>query len=318
MKAYLPSFWLVSAVYVLLVFFSVPPILAQDTTDLKHIYEAVHIDPIIVSASRFDVEDFINMVEKDETFYIAFSNLRHIYYKATNNINFFNKKSINIASYYSQTLQSIDEQGCRSMRVLEESISGKYYARRSEEPQYYTAKMYNKLFFTEGLVCPSEKKSTNKTGSMDYHITELKKLIFSPGKKTDVPIIGNKTAIFSPKMSKYYNYAIAQKEFNGLDCHVFIASIKEEYKTKKEDKTVIKHLETYFEKGTHQVVARAYELEFHGIFSFAIKMEIVVKKLKENFYVPTKIIYDGYWDIPLKAREKCKFEMHLADFSALH
>lgn len=315
MYSYIPNFLIVSAVYVLLLYSGCSVIFAQDTTDLKHIYEAVHIDPIIVSASRFDVQDFINMVEKDETFYIAFSNLRHIRYTATNHLTFFNKKSINIASYYSQTIQYVDNNGCRSMKVKEESTSGKYYERRSEEPKYYTAKMYNKLFFTQGLVCPQERTINSGKGGMEYHINELKKLIFSPGKKTDVPIIGNKTAIFSPKMAKYYNYSIQEKKFNNLDCHVFVASIKEEYTKRKEDKTVIKHLETYFEKGSHQVVARSYQLEYHGVFSFDIRMDIQVFKLKDNFYVPTHITYDGYWNVPFKSLEKCKFEMNLADFA---
>ena len=307
------TFLICSAVYVLLLIFPISSVLAQPDNDLTHIYEAVHIDPIIVSASRLNIKDFINMVEKDETFYHAFANLRHIDYKSTNEIIFFNKKKNTIANYFSKTSQNIDATGCRSMCIEEENSSPGFYKKRSGEPKYYTAKLYHQLFFTKGTVCPTNMQK-NKQSTMDYHIQELKKLIFSPGKKTEVPIIGGKTAIFTPKMAQYYDYAIEQKKVNNIDCHVFIAKVKDEYLQRKEDKTVIKYLETYFEQLSHQVIGRRYVLEYNGIFSFNVSMYISVDKIGEGFYVPTNIIYDGYWNVPFKASERCRFEMVLNNF----
>ncbi len=99
-----------------------------------------------------------------------------------------------------------------------------------------------------------------------------------------------------------------------MDCHVFIVEPKEAYKKRRQDRTVIKYLETYFEKVTHQVVARNYELEFNGIFTFDVKMNIEVSKLDNGMYIPTRIAYDGQWHIPTQATEKCKFVMEFWDF----
>jgi hypothetical protein len=291
---------------------------------LQHIFDAIDIDAVVVSAPRFDAKEFIRMVERDETFYLAFSNLRHVSYKASNEVRCFTRLGRELASYRSRTEQRVDSTDCRTMARFDEKTTGRYYKKqkKSREPRYYTAKMYEKLFFTYGRICHSdvlkeearERRKKSKLSGIDYHIAELKKLIFSPGKKADIPMIGNKTAIFSKKMSRYYDYKIQQKSYNGMECHVFIIEPKPAYQNRRQERTVIKYLETYFEKLTHQVVARVYHLRYDGIFSFNVKMQIEVSKLGDDFYVPTKIAYDGQWSVPIQDTEKCVFNMQLWDF----
>jgi hypothetical protein len=289
---------------------------------LQHIFDAIDIDAVVVSAPRFDAKEFIRMVEQDETFYLAFSNLRHVSYKASNEVRCFTRLGKELATYRSRTEQVVDSTDCRTMARFDEKTTGRYYklGKKRREPRYYTAQMYEKLFFTYGRICHSDvlkeeaRTRRKKERGIDYHIAELKKLIFSPGQKAGIPLIGNKTAIFSKKMSRYYDYKIQQKTYNGMECHVFIIEPKAAYQNRRQDRTVIKYLETYFEKLTHQVVARVYHLRYDGIFSFNVKMQIEVSKLGEDFYIPTKITYDGQWSVPIKDTEKCTFNMQLWDF----
>ncbi len=287
--------------------------------DYEHIYKGLEIDSVVVTASRFDVGDFIQMVENDETFYLAFANLRKVGYTAQNNIAYYNRKKKQLASYESQTIQYIDNKNCRTMEIINPKTTGNYYKGRDKkrkEPRFYTSKMYEKLFFTQGKVCnetQSVKVKKNLTG-IDKHIEELKKLIFKPGSKADVPLIANRTAVFSKKMSKYYDYKIQEKTYNGRLCHVFIVEAKPKYKKRRENQTVINYLETYFEKITHQVVARNYEIEYHGLFDVKVKMDIAVTQLANGEYIPTQISYDGRWVVPTQKAENCRFTMQFSQF----
>jgi len=285
--------------------------------DYEHIYKGLEIDSVVVTASRFDVGDFIRMVENDETFYLAFANLRKVSYTANNSIAYYGRKKKQLASYQSQTIQSVDGKNCRTMQIIDPKTTGNYYKnRKRKEPRFYTSKMYEKLFFTQGKVCndPQSVKVRNKPTGIDKHIEELKKLIFKPGSKADVPMIANRTAVFSKRMSKFYDYKIQEKEYNGRLCHVFIIETKEKYRRRRENQTVINYLETYFEKLTHQVVARNYEIEYHGIFDVKVKMDIAVTQLANGEYIPTRISYDGRWVVPTQKPENCQFTMQFSDF----
>ncbi len=276
------------------------------------------MDSIVVSASQkgFQVEDFIQMVRKDESFYKAFRNIRFLSYSSKNEIALFSKKRKQKAKYESLITQLYDG-SCRSMEIIQESATGNYY-KRKRRLRYYTAKMYDQLFFTHGKVCQSKEENDDPPApkkSMQKHISELKKLIFTPGEKVDVPIIGKKTAIFSEKMAKYYDYSITSAVYgNGADCYVFSAVVKPRYQTKKEDKTVIKSLQTYFEKSNFQVVARTYQVKYYGaLFDFNINMKIELKKVGD-LYVPENIEYDGFWDVPAKKPEIAKFQATFYDY----
>ena len=144
------------------------------------------------------------------------------------------------------------------MDILQENITGKYY-KKNRKPHYYTTKMFERLFFTKEKTCekrtstPSEDEEED--GRIARYVAQLKKLIFQPGEKVDVPIIGGKTAIFEEKMAKYYDYAInSEAHQNGMDCYVFRVHVKPEFQDRKEGKTVVKSLETFFEKKTFQVI----------------------------------------------------------------
>ncbi|MFK7776231.1 MAG: hypothetical protein AB8F94_29185 [Saprospiraceae bacterium] len=280
---------------------------------------SIQLDSLVVTATRkgFDVDDFIKMVQEDESFYKAFRNIRTMTYTSDNDLQMFSKKG-KVKASLKNTIQQTSDGRCRTMEIINPFISGKYY-KRKKKIRYYTAKMHDRLFFTYGKVCESDKiedqegynDSKNLTG-MSKHINELKKLIFYPGRKADVPFIGKKTAIFEEKMAKYYDFSISSKTYKSeTDCYVFLAKVKA---GTKQNKTVIKYMETFFDKNTFQVIARNYHLAHSGtMFDFDVKMDISLKTVGEK-YVPEFIAYDGQWDVPFNKPEISKFNISFYDF----
>ncbi len=300
--------------------FATSPLLSQQDTssyDFGDFGGIILLDSIVVSASRksLNIQDFVDMVRNDESFYTAFNNIRTLSYSANNQIRMYDKKDKIKAEYYSLTKQHFDGD-CRTMKIENENISGNYY-KKKKKIRYYTAKMYEKIFFTKGKVCATdpEFEGLEESKGMGKHIAELKKLIFKPGEKADIPLIGKKTEIFSEEMAQFYDFSISFKKFkDSIECYVFSVVVKPEFQFKKKDKTVIKILETYFEKSNFQVIARNYTLTYAGtFFDFDVNMEIELKKVK-NYYVPEFIRYEGWWDIPTRKPEISVFSARFFDF----
>lgn len=271
----------------------------------------VYLDSVVVLASRngFNVKDFIEMVQKDNSFYKAFKNLHFAEYDFNNHIYFYNKKG-EIRSELKSSSHQCYRNNCRWMNTIKEDINYKIY-KKNNKHKYYTAKLYDRLFFTNGKICDEDTsralKMQKENGSkMEKYVLELKKLIFSPGKKVDIPLIGSKMEIFSPKMRKFYNFSINHVMYkNKIPCYVFSAKIKPEYINS--GKTVINYINTYFEKDNFQIISRNYHLKYNTIaYDFDVKMDIKLKRIKEKYY-PVDIRYDGTWDVLFKKRETCKF-----------
>ncbi len=311
-----------SLTLLMLSFYLVPASTLAQVPDTSHsnFYDfggVILMDSIVVSASKtgFNVADFIDIVRKDESFYQAFRNIRTLSYSAHNKIQMYTKKQ-RLKAYYENSIKQHSNGTCRSMRILSDTVSGNFYKRKGRL-RYYTSKLFDQLFFTKDTICEhhtSIKQQVPKKG-MRKHIHELKKLIFTPGEQADVPMIGKKTAIFSEKMAKYYDYTIRSEWYKDkVDCYVFSAVVKPEFQTRKADKTVIKSLHTYFDKENFQVIARSYQLKYYGaLFDFDVKMKIELEKL-DDLYVPVYLEYDGFWDIPTKKPEISRFHARFFDY----
>ena len=299
----------------------------KDTTEewQPSIAALVHLDSIVVKAAKagFDVEDFIRRVEEDQSFYIAFHNLRLLSYQSDNSIRHFDKKRREQASYHAAIAQ-ISDGNCRTMQYLKEESTGNFFKNKKKRTyKWYTARMFDRLFFTHGRVCESDAGQSGgavedgQEGAMEKHVNQLKKLIFQPGEEVNVPLIGKKTALFSDRLSSYYDYSVTSRVYdNGIDCFVFSALVKPEYLARKEGKTVIKQLETFFDKSNYQVVARNYQLQYEGpLFDFDVSMQIRLGKLGD-LYVPQWLQYDGYWDVPAHKPEICRFEAKFYSFQS--
>ena len=273
----------------------------------------INLDSITVTASRagFDVGDFVDLVRNDKSFYQAFTNLRHHSYEFTNHIEILEKNQEVTASYDSQARQTSDGD-CRSMEEWDLTIEGKFFKnKKKRKHKYYTAKLYDRLFFTKDTVCESVRIYEGDGDlRQEGHIDKLKQLVFSPGEKINVPLIGKKMEIFEPRMAKFYDYEINSVTYKeDQPAYVFSAVIKPYYQEHKKDKTVIKSLQTYFDKTSFQVLARDYRLQYSGaLFDFDVTMRIELKKVNEK-YVPSFLSYDGDWKVAVKRRERVRFSM---------
>lgn len=274
----------------------------------------VSMDEVVVKAARggWDVQGFIRRIQRDTTFFKAFRTIRTIPYSAVNDIKVLNDKGKVIASLYSKTRQNV-RNSCRTMQVLEEKTTGKFY-KSNGEYNYYTAELYAYLFFTKGEVCGDndivkgyfERKGSGKLEKSKY---QLKQLIFNPGSKIEgVPFMGDKAAIFDPSVSKMYNFSLRSDEHNGIDCYVFSAIPKKEYV----DDVVYNELTTWFRKTDYSIVARDYSLSYKTIlYDFNVNMKVRTGIVNGKL-VPYSILYDGNWHVFAKKRERVRFSTILS------
>ncbi len=300
---------------ILLSFLSDSDLKAQPADSIYSHFGMIFLDSFVVTASRanFNTEEFIDMVRSDSSFFESFDNIRKLNYKAENKLTFVNKKGKQKASYTS-TIQQYSDGDCRTMETLEEEINGNYY-KRKRKFRYYTARMFDQVFLTHGRVCESKVIEPKNPRGIDKHYAELKKLMFQPGEKVDVPVVGKKMAIFDGKLAKYYNYSITSDLYNNeIDCYIFTAKVKPEYLEHKEGKTVIKDFQTYFDKSNFNVIARNYHMKYYTpLVDFDVTIDVKLKKHRD-LYVPEFVKYTGNWSIPMKAREIGEFTIHFYEY----
>ncbi|MGX5819612.1 hypothetical protein ACWKWU_15555 [Chitinophaga lutea] len=288
------------------------PLLAQDTAIYKGM--TINLDEVVIKAKRigFDVNGFIQRVEEDTTFYRAFKNLRITGFLADNDIRITDKKGgKTIASLKSHTRQQMTG-NCRKMDVLDEKTTGNFYTRKGDY-NYYTAELYANLFFTKGTVCNEEGGSDK--GSLARHKSQLKQLIFNPGKPiSGVPVVGSKVAIFDRNLMKYYDFSITSQQFAGTDCYVFAAVMRKNLSSVDRAEIVYDELITFFNKETMEIVGRKYSLSYKTlIFDFNVKMNVQMTKLGD-LLLPALITYDGTWNVPFKKRETAVFTARFSEF----
>ena len=269
----------------------------------------------IVINKNLDVASFIRRVKTDTTFYKAFRNLRIIGYTATNDIRMLNKNNKTEASLNSVIRQ--DRLGnCRIMKVLNQKATGDFFDKNGNY-NYYTSQMYAGLFFTKDTVCgennivKGHEFSTAGLSGIDKHKEQLKMLFFNPGKKIKgLPLISNKTAIFSPEMADNYDMEIDYKDYNGTPCYVFSVQVKKD----KKSNVVIDRMVTWFDSKTFDIVARNYSLKYDaGVYDFDVKMKVQMKKVG-NLLVPELLAYNGNWKVMFNKRERGVFTATLSDF----
>jgi hypothetical protein len=288
-----------------------------DSILARSIAASVQLDSVVIAATRqgFEVEDFMRLVKEDESLHNAFHNLRRISCHFETQMQFKSKKKKVKAELSGNYNQQYDGR-CRRLIDYQEVDTGNYYKGKSKKLRYYTSRMYDRVFVTREEVCDSDESSLNNAknvDAIDSHTEELKKLIFSPGSKADVPFIGDKTALFSEEMWKYYDFSIKSDTFNGVLVYVFDASVKNEY-VDKESKTVFKTLTTYFAKSDFQVLSRTYRLAYSTlIYMFDVTMHVDLVRIEGEYY-PSFVQYRGTWNIPTKKRETGSFTINFDAF----
>ena len=272
----------------------------------------------VVVRNNFDYRTLLKQIKEDTSFYKAFRNLRVLGFSSYNDIKMLDKKGAVKASLFSKTRQNRSD-GCRTMDVLEETITGNFYDAKKNY-NYMTPELYAGLFFTKGKICGENNivkgrnlLASNKKG-MEKHKEQLKMLFFNPGKKIPgIPFIGDKLDLYDESAHKLYDYKLDIQEFHGTLSYVFSIMPKEE--SAKSDRLVVDQMITWFDMKTLEVQARNYSLSYKaGVYDFDVSMEVEMTKFT-GLTVPKILRYKGDWDVIFKKREKALFTATLFDFN---
>lgn len=293
---------------------------AQDEVS-QEIARIVYLDSIVVRATQsdFSVSDFIDLVRKDESFYLAFRNLRAADYLFRTEMQFLDRKGGESGSYQALHHQVIDDRHCRYQQIMQESTRGKFFKKKKRESNFYTYQLFDRLFLLHDTTCHitvQPQKIDFEGEGMEGHVAELKKLIFSPGTPSDVPFIGNKSEVFSDRMRSRYNFFISSGFYgpDSIETYVFRVHIKPEFAAEKNNRTVIKELVTSFSKSDFQVLGRSYQLaHYRALYQFNVQMDIHLIR-HQGIYFPSEILYQGFWNIPFKKKETGNFRITFKDF----
>jgi hypothetical protein len=290
----------------------------NDSLDNDRLAKMVNLSEVIIR-SDLNIARFIDQVKKDTTFYKAFRNLHVLGFTSWNDIRIKDKKGNIKASLQSKTRQ-IRSNKCRTMEVLDEHTSGDFYD-KDHNYNYYTAELYDGLFFTRGKVCGENNivKGTDfspksKSG-VEKHKQQLKMLFFNPGKKIPgIPFIGDKIDIFDPDKAKFYDFSIDFGDYEGQSCYIFSIRTKADLNGSEKNRIVIDSMITWFNTRTMEVMARNYDMSYDaGVYDFNVHMEVQMTKFR-SYLLPKTLRYTGDWDVIFKKRERGFFTATLFDW----
>lgn len=270
----------------------------------------VRIDSLVtIKSTRLTVETFINQIINDTSFYEAFRNMKKYSFTAENRVFTYDKNNKVEGKIYRKIYHNND--GPYKMQFLEKKDEGKLL-KKNGKYQLYTVEMFDYIFmnaynsdFTQTESAPGKK------GSNESYKDKLKTLIFSPGRPIKgVPFISNKTQIFTPNMRQYYDYSFYSATYlDSIPVYRFKIQVKPGLSNWTKDGLMIKELTTIFDKRNFQILGRYVDMKYDNLaFDFDVQMNIELGYFDNNeVLLPTKISYQGNWDIPIKKEERASF-----------
>ncbi|MEO5911343.1 MAG: hypothetical protein ABIP95_10670 [Pelobium sp.] len=262
-----------------------------------------------IGKAGLDIEDFINEILNDTSFYQAFRNMKKYSFIAENRVYTYDKKDKVDGKIYRKILHSNNNDG-HNMKFLQKEDSGKLF-KKNGKYELYTVEMFDYIFmnaYSTDFV-PNSASSSGKGGTNESYKDKLKTLIFTPGRPIKgVPFISGKTEIFTANMRQYYNYAFAKGMYlDSIPVYRFKVTMKPDLSNWTKDGIMIKELTTIFDQRNFQILGRYIDMKLDNLaFDFNVQMNIEMSYFGEDL-LPTKISYQGNWDVPFKKEEKASF-----------
>lgn len=260
-----------------------------------------------ITAKRLSIETFINAVINDTSFYQAFRNMKKYSFIAENRVYTYDKKNKVEGSLYRKIRHS--NNGQYKVAYLAKQDNGKMF-KRNGKYRLYTTEMFDYIFMnaynTDFVAAPANGE---KTGKNESYKNKLKTLIFNPGRPIKgVPFIGKKTEIFTANMRQYYNYSFHSGTYlDSIPVYRFKVVVKPDLSNWTKDGLMIKELVTIFDKRDFAILGRYVDMKYDNIaFDFDVQMNIEMGYFGDD-KLPTKITYQGNWDIPLHKEERASF-----------
>ena len=285
---------------------------SQDT-----LMPVIFLDDVVISEenSGFSVEDFVDYVKKDTTFYMGFKHLRFYSHNYESTLNIFNKRNdtIGIIKKWGKHTSN----GSRAF-ISNDSIfyQGKLF-KRNGEYRFYTPKAFDEVFFPQDTIDVSLKISKNKDSNNSQNMRDAKTVSFSIGSddtERKNAGVNKKLAVFSIDMQKYYDYIISDTIYNDKSCYVFIVKLKEDLKKKDKKDALIHKIVSFFDKENFHVIYREYEFEYNHLL-FDLDIDVIVHMdYVNNVHVPIKIYYRGFWNVMFFKPERSEFVLENYDY----
>ncbi len=284
-------------------------------TEADTIVNVYELGEVVVhgGARGLALEGFIHQVMEDTTFYHAFLNTKYHAHKVKSELRVRDKKSRESAYLYREGRLMRD--GALAELVLDSAREEGKLREKDGEIRFLTAEMYDDVFFPKGRYTASNRiasrqQEISRESRFDKYKSELKKFMFNPGQEiASVPMIGDKLALFDSTMTPFYDFSVDVSFRGGRPCWLFSAVARDSIDGDEadEDDTVIKRMLTWFDQSSMNVMAREYRIANASMlldFDITIKVE---NTLEPGDLVPTRVDYDGDWDIPFKKRELVRF-----------
>jgi len=262
----------------------------------------VLMDEVVVTPQnvKWTAKDFIEIMKKDTSLYEAFSQLRQMNYQGSYETKFYDKKGWAEASSIILTEQNCQKKCC-SNKIIKDWNFGPIKDKDGNY-EYLTLQLLHQLFLRETTYCQNAVKNNSDDESsnpLDY----VKQIIFQPGQAIDFPLIGHKTAIFSARHYKKYEYRLQWSKDKDID-HKFTATLR----PKHQETLPIQYLETWFSPSDLSIKRRKlYIKEDNWLVSAQITLDIQLQSLAGSHSVPSRMSYNGVWKIPGKSEERGSF-----------
>ncbi len=275
---------------------------------------SVVIDSVVViktAKSGLNQEDFIERIINDTSFYEAFRAMKKYKFLAENSIYSYDKKNKVNGRIYRKFIHNPNKSAQKITYLADKSEgnlhkkSGKYRLKTIEMFDYIFVNAYQSYYSPSSSSGPANKGGEKNESYKD----KLKTLIFSPGRPVKgIPIISGKTEIFSANMRQYYDYRFYSGTYlDSIPVYRFKVTLKDDLSGWTKDGLMIKELTTIFDKRNFQILGRYIDMKLDNLaFSFDIQMNIEMSYFMDEL-LPTKISYQGNWDIPFKSEERASF-----------
>jgi len=269
--------------------------------------KTIHLDSAInIKSHKLNAQDFIDAMLADTGFYKAFHDLKDYDFIAENRIYTYDKKNKIDGRIY-RKLHHTNQNGKHLIQTVMKSDTGKVY-KHNGKYQLYTVEMFDYIFqnpnssdFVKGEDLPGGKNESYKE--------KLKTLIFTPGRRVKgIPFISSKTEVFSHDMKQYYNYEFAKGIYlDSIPVYRFKVVMKPNLSSGDKDGVMIKEMTTIFDTRTFKVLGRYIDMKYSNfLFDFNVQMNLELANYNGDF-LPSKISYQGNWNIPFHKEERASF-----------
>ncbi len=263
------------------------------------------------------VQDFIDEILRDTSFYEAFRNMKKYAFTAENRVYTYDKKNKVEGKIYRKLKHSNTKAG-HKIEYLAKADSGHVY-KRNGKYELYTTEMFDYIFmnaYNSDFIKGGD--SPNAGGKNESYKDKLKTLIFSPGRPiSGIPFISKKTEIFSPNMKNLYRYEFARGTYlDSIPVYRFKVTQRLDLLDEQKDDIMIKELTTIFDRRNFQILGRYVDMKFKNfVMDFNVQMNIELNRFNGEL-LPTKISYQGNWDVPFHKEERASFLVLHKDYKA--